>query len=106
MKVTKILLRGMGVYGYGGAERSSQGNRGDKLRRKGHLAHARPEPTYGLVLLCLLLAFSQVFAQAAQPKRVLIIHSFGSVSPPFTTESTAFVTELTERQGEAVDLDE
>jgi PAS domain S-box-containing protein len=61
---------------------------------------------YALVLVSLLLAFSDAMAPAAEPKRVLVIHSFGSVSPPFTTESTAFVTELTERQGEAVDLDE
>jgi signal transduction histidine kinase len=45
-------------------------------------------------------------ARAADAKRVLIVHSFGSVSLPFTTHSIAFETELTERFGEKVDLDE
>ena len=45
-------------------------------------------------------------APAAEPKRVLLIHSFGSGTPPFTVESTAFETELVEKMGERVDLDE
>jgi PAS domain S-box-containing protein len=40
------------------------------------------------------------------PKKVLIVHSFGSAAPPFTTHSIAFETELTKRMGERVDLDE
>src|SRR5215470_12628844 len=40
------------------------------------------------------------------PKKVLIVHSFGSAAPPFTTHSIAFETELTERIGERMDLDE
>jgi PAS domain S-box-containing protein len=40
------------------------------------------------------------------PKKVLIVHSFGSAAPPFTTHSIAFETELTKRIGEQVDLDE
>jgi len=43
---------------------------------------------------------------AASPKRVLVVHSFGSVAPPFTTHSIAFETELVEKMGERVDLDE
>src|SRR5882757_5095241 len=43
---------------------------------------------------------------SAAPPRVLIIHSFGSAAPPFTTHSIAFETELTEKLGEPVDLDE
>src|SRR5882724_10559856 len=43
---------------------------------------------------------------AAEPKRVLIVHSFGLAAPPFTTHSTAFETELTETMGERVDIDE
>ena len=43
---------------------------------------------------------------SAEPKRVLIIHSFGSASPPFTTHSVAFETELADKMGERVDLDE
>jgi PAS domain S-box-containing protein len=47
-----------------------------------------------------------VEASAAEPKRVLVVHSFGSVAPPFTTHSIAFETELVEKMGERVDLDE
>jgi signal transduction histidine kinase len=43
---------------------------------------------------------------AAEPKRVLLVHSFGSAAPPFTVESTAFETELVAKIGERVDLDE
>lgn len=53
--------------------------------------------------MLILAAFS---APAAGPKRVLIVHSFGSAAPPFTTHSIAFETELTERMDEPVDLDE
>jgi PAS domain S-box-containing protein len=45
-------------------------------------------------------------AGAAEPKRVLVIHSFVSAAPPFTTHSTAFEAALTEQLGEPVDLDE
>ena len=45
-------------------------------------------------------------ASAAEPKRVLIVHSFGTVAPPFTTGSTAFQTELVKQMGDRVDLDE
>ena len=44
--------------------------------------------------------------EAAEAKRVLLIHSFGSAAPPFTVESTAFETELAEKMGARVDLDE
>jgi hypothetical protein len=43
---------------------------------------------------------------AAEPKRVLIVHSFGTVAPPFTTGSTAFQAELVKQMGNRVDLDE
>jgi two-component system, LuxR family, sensor kinase FixL len=43
---------------------------------------------------------------AAEPKRVLLVHSFGSAAPPFTVESTAFETELARKMGDRVDLDE
>ena len=45
-------------------------------------------------------------ASAAEPKRVLLVHSFGSATPPFTVESMAFETELVQKMGERVDLDE
>ena len=50
--------------------------------------------------------FSTSNAAAAEPKRVLLVHSFGSATPPFTVEATAFETELVEKMGERVDLDE
>jgi hypothetical protein len=57
-----------------------------------------------LVLCAILLpSFS---ASAARPKRVLVVHSFVNVAPPFTTHSIAFETELTEKFGAPIDLDE
>src|SRR3954468_3833426 len=53
----------------------------------------------GVVLLALT-------GNAGTPKCVLIVHSFGSAAPPFTTHSIAFETELTRKMGEPVDLDE
>ncbi len=47
---------------------------------------------------------SRADAQAA--RRVLIVHSFGNVSPPSITRSIAFETKLTEGLGAKVDLDE
>ena len=43
---------------------------------------------------------------AAEPKRVLLVHSFGSAAPPFTVESMAFETELVAKTVDRVDLDE
>jgi PAS domain S-box-containing protein len=59
-----------------------------------------------LSLGLLLLALAAGSAAGAEPKRVLIVHSFGSAAPPFTTHSTAFETTLTREMGEPVDLDE
>ena len=53
------------------------------------------------------MAFLGVKSAAAdEPKRVLLVHSFGSAAPPFTVESTAFETELVSKMGDRVDLDE
>jgi PAS domain S-box-containing protein len=57
-------------------------------------------------LSALLLALATVSAGAAEAKRVLVVHSFGSAAPPFTTHSMAFETELTEKMGKRIDLDE
>jgi len=54
----------------------------------------------------LLLALIPGAAWGAEAKRVLIVHSFGSTAPPFTTHSTAFQTTLTKEMGERVDMDE
>ena len=64
-------------------------------------------PAYAVLGFCVAFAWvatSDVMAQSE--KRVLIVHSFGSAAPPFTTHSIAFETELTEGMGERLDLDE
>src|SRR3954453_14900486 len=45
-------------------------------------------------------------AAGDRAKRVLMVHSFDSNTPPFTTHSTAFETALTHEMGKRVDLDE
>jgi signal transduction histidine kinase len=45
-------------------------------------------------------------AAGAEAQRVLMVHSFGSTAPPFTTGSTAFETALTREMGNNVDLAE
>ena len=59
-----------------------------------------------LGLLLLALTASASTGAEPEPKRVLIVHSFGSTAPPFTTHSTAFQTTLTKELGERVDMDE
>jgi PAS domain S-box-containing protein len=59
-----------------------------------------------LALALLLLALAAGAAAGAEPKRVLLVHSFGSSAPPFTTHSTAFETALTQEMGRRVDLDQ
>jgi len=54
----------------------------------------------------MFVALTAVCAAESKAKRVLVVHSFGSVAPPFTTHSVAFETELVEKMGERVDLDE
>src|SRR5215208_3904351 len=63
-----------------------------------------------LTLLCIPLLLGAMTpahaADAPRPPRVLIVNSFGSRAPPFTTHSTAFETTLTREFGTQVDLDE
>ena len=56
--------------------------------------------------MAIFVVLTAVCAAESEPKRVLVIHSFGSVAPPFTTHSIAFETELVEKMGKRVDLDE
>src|SRR4051812_2788280 len=56
--------------------------------------------------LLLGLATRAHAADTAHPPRVLVVNSFGSRAPPFTTHSTAFETTLTREMGTQVDLDE
>ena len=68
-----------------------------------------PLTTWGrlsLGLLLLALTTSASTGAEPEPKRVLIVHSFGSTAPPFTTHSTAFQTTLTKELGKRVDMDE
>src|SRR3954449_7078226 len=62
------------------------------------------------VLLCpLFLAASAAGAWGGggeRPRRVLMVHSFGSSAPPFTTHSVAFESTIKRELGTAVDLDE
>ena len=44
-------------------------------------------------------------AEVQRPWRVLMVHSFGSSAPPFTTHSTAFESAIAKELGTAVDLD-
>ena len=62
---------------------------------------------YGFcAVVCLIVASGAEAADVERPKRVLIVHSFGSSAPPFTTHSTAFETTLTQEMGKRVDLDQ
>ena len=62
---------------------------------------------YGFcAVVCLIVASGADAADVERPKRVLIVHSFGSSAPPFTTHSTAFETTLTQEMGKRVDLDQ
>jgi len=66
-----------------------------------------PVRTGGTLSLGLLLLGLTAGAPAgAGPKRVLLVHSFGSSAPPFTTHSRAFETTLTQVMGRRVDLDQ
>jgi signal transduction histidine kinase len=58
------------------------------------------------VIVCLIVTGGVYAADAERPKRVLMVHSFGSSAPPFTTHSTAFETTLTQEMGKRVDLDQ
>jgi PAS domain S-box-containing protein len=62
---------------------------------------------YALVaIICPILTAAIHAAEDGAAKRVLMVHSFGSTAPPFTTHSTAFETTLTQEMGKRVDLDE
>src|SRR5437762_12209900 len=63
-------------------------------------------PRMACSLVAVFVVLTAVCAAGSEPKRVLVVHSFGSVAPPFTTHSIAFETELVEKMGERVDLDE
>jgi hypothetical protein len=55
--------------------------------------------------LCLLFLLLTTLGAAAQPKRVLVVHSFGRAAP-ITGQAQAFESELVAKIGGPVDLDE
>ena len=57
-------------------------------------------------IVCLIVTSGAYAADGERAKRVLMVHSFGSTAPPFTTHSTAFETTLTQEMGKRVDLDQ
>jgi signal transduction histidine kinase len=59
-----------------------------------------------LAVVCLIVTVGVHAAEEGPAKRVLMVHSFGSSAPPFTTHSTAFETTLTQEMGKRVDLDQ
>jgi signal transduction histidine kinase len=59
-----------------------------------------------LAVVCLIVTLGVHAAEEGPAKRVLMVHSFGSSAPPFTTHSTAFETTLTQEMGKRVDLDQ
>src|SRR5256886_5647413 len=63
-------------------------------------------PRIASSLMAVFVVLTAVCAAESEPKRGLVVHSFGSVAPPFTTHSIAFETELIEKMGKRVDLDE
>jgi signal transduction histidine kinase len=70
---------------------------------------ARPSRITPLLLIPLVLAGTVATVRGAElerPRRVLMVHSFGSSAPPFTTHSTAFASAIKHELGTAVDLDE
>ena len=59
------------------------------------------------VIACLIVTVGVDAAdETEQAKRVLMVHSFGSTAPPFTTHATAFETTLTQDMGKRIDLDQ
>src|SRR4030095_2399446 len=71
------------------------------IRRFGHVNFSAL-----LAVVCLIVTVGVHAAEEGPAKRVLMVHSFGSSAPPFTTHSTAFETTLTQKMGKRVDLDQ
>ena len=76
-----------------------------RILRRAFQRLARRVPYVLCVIVCLTVTSAVHAADAGRAKRVLMVHSFGSSAPPFTTHSTAFETTLTQEMGNRVDLD-
>jgi PAS domain S-box-containing protein len=72
----------------------------------GRQATKRPLRTAGWRALVLIIVATTASVGAAEPKRVLLVQSFGSAATPFTARLVAFETELIAKMGDRVDLDE
>lgn len=62
-----------------------------------------------LLLICELTLSTQAAGRretGSDPKRVLIVNSFGTTAPPFSFQATVFKSELVAKMGQPVDLDE
>lgn len=84
-------------------------NQARSARRFRHAGSNRVWRVAAVVLCAAIYLFAADKTCAAvtnATKRVLIVHSFGSSAPPFTTHSTAFETKLAEELGTSVDIDE
>jgi signal transduction histidine kinase len=77
-----------------------------RILRRAFQRLARRVPYVLCVIVCLTVTSAVHADNAGRAKRVLMVHSFGSSAPPFTTHSTAFETTLTQEMGNRVDLDE
>src|SRR4051794_11590200 len=91
------------------------GKRGARSGCKPMWCPTRTRPASGILAGVLFAAamIGALDARAAdaepvrdRPRRVLMVHSFGSSAPPFTTHSTAFESTIKRELGTAVDLDE
>ena len=51
-------------------------------------------------------SLAAINASAAEPKRVLILNSFGTAAPPSTIHETSFESELVTKMGDRIALDE
>ena len=82
--------------------------RNDRCRKHSSLSQAvkRLLGAAGWRTLVLIIIVTAVSAGAAEPKRVLLVQSFGSAATPFTARLIAFETELIAKMGDRVDLDE
>ena len=65
----------------------------------------RQGPTLLFLAAAALILFITISAPAAEPKRVLIVNSWGIPAPPSTIHSTTFESEIVARLGERINVD-
>ena len=80
-----------------------------RCRQANHPSTWKARRAQFFLSIATVAAFLIIFttnAPGAEPKRVLLVQSFGSAATPFTARLTAFETELIAKMGDRVDLDE